>query len=182
MYLFYYKDDKKAKSFIFFCFSAVSIFKVPGVRLETEVRDIFNPGRRVRSSLLPTAKCWWTNSDQPPWKRHQPDETTRRVKKPCNLSLRLPANEATAGSVTLKALNLLLCKSDLISVLVDLNIKCSLQDVALNSSPVSIRWHSLAVQDLFMCFGWWSPLKVFMNNEWTFICFRTEAPCWPTDK
>ncbi|XP_045906840.1 cyclin-dependent kinase 15 [Micropterus dolomieu] len=36
----------------------VSIFKVPGVRLETEVRDIFNPGRRVKPSLLPSAKCW----------------------------------------------------------------------------------------------------------------------------
>ncbi|XP_044043514.1 cyclin-dependent kinase 15 isoform X2 [Siniperca chuatsi] len=36
----------------------VSIFKVPGVRLETEVRDVFNPGRRVKPSLLPSAKCW----------------------------------------------------------------------------------------------------------------------------
>ncbi|XP_039979005.1 cyclin-dependent kinase 15 [Xiphias gladius] len=36
----------------------VSIFKVPGVHLETEVRDIFNPGRRVRPSLLPSTKCW----------------------------------------------------------------------------------------------------------------------------
>ncbi|XP_076021918.1 cyclin-dependent kinase 15 [Genypterus blacodes] len=36
----------------------VSIFKVPGVRLETEVRDIFSPGRRLRPSLLPTAKFW----------------------------------------------------------------------------------------------------------------------------
>ncbi|XP_044200316.1 cyclin-dependent kinase 15 [Thunnus albacares] len=36
----------------------VSIFKVPGVRLETEVRDIFNPGRQVKPSLLPTVKCW----------------------------------------------------------------------------------------------------------------------------
>uniref|UniRef100_A0A8D3CE42 cyclin-dependent kinase n=1 Tax=Scophthalmus maximus TaxID=52904 RepID=A0A8D3CE42_SCOMX len=37
----------------------VSIFKVPGVRLETEVRDIFNPGRRIKPSLLlPAAKCW----------------------------------------------------------------------------------------------------------------------------
>ncbi|XP_076579471.1 cyclin-dependent kinase 15 [Chaetodon auriga] len=34
----------------------VSIFKVPGVRLETEVRDIFNPGRRTKTSLLPTTK------------------------------------------------------------------------------------------------------------------------------
>ncbi|XP_069377218.1 cyclin-dependent kinase 15 isoform X2 [Paralichthys olivaceus] len=36
----------------------VSVFKVPGVRLETEVRDIFNPGRRVKPSLLPAAACW----------------------------------------------------------------------------------------------------------------------------
>ncbi|XP_041822615.1 cyclin-dependent kinase 15 [Chelmon rostratus] len=36
----------------------VSIFKVPGVRLETEVRDIYNPGRKVRTSLLSTAKYW----------------------------------------------------------------------------------------------------------------------------
>ncbi|KAM6958122.1 cyclin-dependent kinase 15 isoform 1-T1 [Tautogolabrus adspersus] len=36
----------------------VSIFKVPGVRLETEVRDVFRPGRRVKPSLLPTNKCW----------------------------------------------------------------------------------------------------------------------------
>ncbi|XP_054633889.1 cyclin-dependent kinase 15 isoform X2 [Dunckerocampus dactyliophorus] len=36
----------------------VSIFKVPGVYLETEVRDTFNPSRRVRPSLLPTAKFW----------------------------------------------------------------------------------------------------------------------------
>ncbi|MED6285801.1 Cyclin-dependent kinase 15 [Characodon lateralis] len=36
----------------------VSIFKVSGVRLETEVRDIFNPGRRLKSSLLPAASCW----------------------------------------------------------------------------------------------------------------------------
>ncbi|XP_027147527.1 cyclin-dependent kinase 15 isoform X2 [Larimichthys crocea] len=36
----------------------VSIFKVPSVRLETEVRDIFNPRRRVKTSLLPTTKCW----------------------------------------------------------------------------------------------------------------------------
>ncbi|XP_070786588.1 cyclin-dependent kinase 15 [Enoplosus armatus] len=36
----------------------VSIFKVPGIYLETEVRDIFNPGRRVKPSLPPTAKCW----------------------------------------------------------------------------------------------------------------------------
>lgn len=45
----------------FLWFSAVSIFKVPGIHLETEVRDIFNPGRRVKPSLLPTTKCWWTN-------------------------------------------------------------------------------------------------------------------------
>lgn len=37
---------------------AVSIFKVPGVRLETEVRDVFNPRRRVKHSLLPSTKCW----------------------------------------------------------------------------------------------------------------------------
>ncbi|XP_070711563.1 cyclin-dependent kinase 15 [Pempheris klunzingeri] len=36
----------------------VSIFKVPGIHLETEVRDIFHPGRKVRGPLLPTAKCW----------------------------------------------------------------------------------------------------------------------------
>lgn len=36
----------------------VSIFKVPGVHLETEVRDIFHPGRRVKPSLLPSTKCW----------------------------------------------------------------------------------------------------------------------------
>uniref|UniRef100_A0A8P4GR27 cyclin-dependent kinase n=1 Tax=Dicentrarchus labrax TaxID=13489 RepID=A0A8P4GR27_DICLA len=36
----------------------VSIFKVPGVRLEAEVRDIFNPGRRVKPVPLPSAKCW----------------------------------------------------------------------------------------------------------------------------
>ncbi|XP_047433123.1 cyclin-dependent kinase 15, partial [Mugil cephalus] len=30
----------------------VSIFKVPGVRLETEIRDIFHPGRRIKPSLL----------------------------------------------------------------------------------------------------------------------------------
>ncbi|XP_051798154.1 cyclin-dependent kinase 15-like [Acanthochromis polyacanthus] len=35
-----------------------SIFKVPGVHLETEVRDIFNPGRRIKPSLLPATKCW----------------------------------------------------------------------------------------------------------------------------
>uniref|UniRef100_A0A3Q3FMV7 mitogen-activated protein kinase n=1 Tax=Labrus bergylta TaxID=56723 RepID=A0A3Q3FMV7_9LABR len=36
----------------------VSIFKVPGVCLETEVRDVFRPGRRVKPSLLPTNKFW----------------------------------------------------------------------------------------------------------------------------
>ncbi|XP_062237012.1 cyclin-dependent kinase 15 isoform X1 [Platichthys flesus] len=36
----------------------VSIFKVPGVRLETEVRDICNPGRRIKPSLLPAAMRW----------------------------------------------------------------------------------------------------------------------------
>ncbi|KAM9835976.1 cyclin-dependent kinase 15 [Aulostomus maculatus] len=37
---------------------SVSIFKVPGVHLEAEIRDIYNPGRRVRPSLLPAAMCW----------------------------------------------------------------------------------------------------------------------------
>ncbi|XP_040888269.1 cyclin-dependent kinase 15 [Toxotes jaculatrix] len=36
----------------------VSIFKVSGVRLEMEVRDMFNPGRRIKPSLLPATKCW----------------------------------------------------------------------------------------------------------------------------
>ncbi|KAM7365871.1 hypothetical protein PAMP_016764 [Pampus punctatissimus] len=36
----------------------VSIFKVPGVHLETEVRDILNPGLRIKPSLLPAAMCW----------------------------------------------------------------------------------------------------------------------------
>uniref|UniRef100_A0A3Q2YIX4 mitogen-activated protein kinase n=1 Tax=Hippocampus comes TaxID=109280 RepID=A0A3Q2YIX4_HIPCM len=36
----------------------VSIFKVPGVHLETEFRDTFAPGGRVRPSLLPVAKFW----------------------------------------------------------------------------------------------------------------------------
>ncbi|KAL7370208.1 hypothetical protein ABVT39_022200 [Epinephelus coioides] len=36
----------------------VSIFKVPGIHLETEVRNALNPGRRVKPSLLPAAK-WW---------------------------------------------------------------------------------------------------------------------------
>ncbi|CAL9698425.1 unnamed protein product [Knipowitschia caucasica] len=35
-----------------------SIFKVPGVTLEAEVRDQFYPGPRVRSSLLDRAKFW----------------------------------------------------------------------------------------------------------------------------
>uniref|UniRef100_A0A674NKF2 Cyclin-dependent kinase 15 n=1 Tax=Takifugu rubripes TaxID=31033 RepID=A0A674NKF2_TAKRU len=36
----------------------ISIFKVPGVYMETEVRDIFNPGRRVKRMLLPASKFW----------------------------------------------------------------------------------------------------------------------------
>ncbi|XP_071243371.1 cyclin-dependent kinase 15 isoform X1 [Salvelinus alpinus] len=37
----------------------VSVFKVPGVRLETEVKDIFSPSRRIRpSQMVPLAKCW----------------------------------------------------------------------------------------------------------------------------
>lgn len=36
----------------------VSIFKVPGVSLEAEVRDWFYPGARVRPSLLHRAKFW----------------------------------------------------------------------------------------------------------------------------
>lgn len=36
----------------------VSVFKVPGVRLETEVRDIFSPSRRLKPLLVPLAKCW----------------------------------------------------------------------------------------------------------------------------
>ncbi|XP_015214855.1 cyclin-dependent kinase 15 isoform X2 [Lepisosteus oculatus] len=36
----------------------VSIFKVPGVRLETEIRDIFSPGRKSRPALAPLTKCW----------------------------------------------------------------------------------------------------------------------------
>ncbi|XP_075333178.1 cyclin-dependent kinase 15 [Odontesthes bonariensis] len=36
----------------------VSIFKVPGVRLETEIRDIFNAGRKAKPSVLPAAKRW----------------------------------------------------------------------------------------------------------------------------
>ncbi|XP_055082530.1 cyclin-dependent kinase 15 isoform X3 [Periophthalmus magnuspinnatus] len=35
-----------------------SIFKVPGVSLEAEVRDRFYPGPRVRTSLLERAKFW----------------------------------------------------------------------------------------------------------------------------
>ncbi|XP_031163522.1 cyclin-dependent kinase 15 isoform X2 [Sander lucioperca] len=37
----------------------MSIFKVPGVRLETEVRDVFNPGRRIKTSLLPGNTKFW---------------------------------------------------------------------------------------------------------------------------
>ncbi|XP_061908122.1 cyclin-dependent kinase 15 [Entelurus aequoreus] len=36
----------------------VSIFKVPGIYLETEVRDTLNPSRQVRPSLLLAAKFW----------------------------------------------------------------------------------------------------------------------------
>ncbi|KAM6893019.1 cyclin-dependent kinase 15 [Lycodopsis pacificus] len=36
----------------------VSIFKVPGVQLETEVRDVFNSGRKMKPSLLLSAKFW----------------------------------------------------------------------------------------------------------------------------
>ncbi|XP_068586025.1 cyclin-dependent kinase 15 isoform X2 [Cebidichthys violaceus] len=36
----------------------VSIFKVPGVELETEVRDVFNSGRKIKPSLLLNAKFW----------------------------------------------------------------------------------------------------------------------------
>ncbi|XP_074520558.1 cyclin-dependent kinase 15 [Halichoeres trimaculatus] len=36
----------------------VSIFKVPGVRLETEVRDVSRPGRRIKPSLLHANTCW----------------------------------------------------------------------------------------------------------------------------
>uniref|UniRef100_A0AAY5L6Q3 cyclin-dependent kinase n=1 Tax=Esox lucius TaxID=8010 RepID=A0AAY5L6Q3_ESOLU len=37
----------------------VSVFKVPGVRLETEVKDIFSPSRRIKPSQAgPLAKCW----------------------------------------------------------------------------------------------------------------------------
>ncbi|XP_075951100.1 cyclin-dependent kinase 15 [Anarhichas minor] len=36
----------------------VSIFKVPGVQLETEVRDVFNSGRKIKPSLLLNAKFW----------------------------------------------------------------------------------------------------------------------------
>uniref|UniRef100_A0A672P7S5 Protein kinase domain-containing protein n=1 Tax=Sinocyclocheilus grahami TaxID=75366 RepID=A0A672P7S5_SINGR len=31
---------------------------VPGVRLETEARDIFSPSRRMKSPLAPLAECW----------------------------------------------------------------------------------------------------------------------------
>ncbi|XP_008418810.1 cyclin-dependent kinase 15 isoform X5 [Poecilia reticulata] len=37
---------------------AVSIFKVPGVCLETEFRDIWNPGQKLKSARLPAASCW----------------------------------------------------------------------------------------------------------------------------
>uniref|UniRef100_A0A3B5QJE0 Cyclin-dependent kinase 15 n=1 Tax=Xiphophorus maculatus TaxID=8083 RepID=A0A3B5QJE0_XIPMA len=37
---------------------AVSIFKVPGVRLETEFRDILNPRQKLKSARLPAAGCW----------------------------------------------------------------------------------------------------------------------------
>ncbi|XP_031733908.1 cyclin-dependent kinase 15-like [Anarrhichthys ocellatus] len=36
----------------------VSIFKVPGVQLETEVRDVFNSGQKIKPSLLLSAKFW----------------------------------------------------------------------------------------------------------------------------
>ncbi|XP_077462515.1 cyclin-dependent kinase 15 isoform X2 [Stigmatopora argus] len=36
----------------------MSIFKVPGVQLESEFRDAFNPRSRVRPSFLPAAKFW----------------------------------------------------------------------------------------------------------------------------
>ncbi|KAF7218115.1 transcript variant X1, partial [Nothobranchius furzeri] len=36
----------------------VSIFKVPGVCLATEFKDIFNPERQVKPSLLPATKQW----------------------------------------------------------------------------------------------------------------------------
>ncbi|KAF7711136.1 cyclin-dependent kinase 15 isoform X1 [Silurus meridionalis] len=36
----------------------VSVFKVPGVRLESEVSDIFSPNIRMKSSLMPEGKCW----------------------------------------------------------------------------------------------------------------------------
>ncbi|XP_037546409.1 cyclin-dependent kinase 15 [Nematolebias whitei] len=36
----------------------VSIFTIPGVHLETEFRDMFNPGQRVKRSLLMAAKHW----------------------------------------------------------------------------------------------------------------------------
>ncbi|XP_023661790.1 cyclin-dependent kinase 15 isoform X2 [Paramormyrops kingsleyae] len=36
----------------------VSIFKVPGVRLEAEARDIFSPGGRIKPSHTPLTKCW----------------------------------------------------------------------------------------------------------------------------
>ncbi|XP_068165417.1 cyclin-dependent kinase 15 isoform X2 [Antennarius striatus] len=36
----------------------MSIFKVPGIRLETEVRDTCYPHRRAKLSLLTSKKCW----------------------------------------------------------------------------------------------------------------------------
>uniref|UniRef100_A0A3P8WAF0 cyclin-dependent kinase n=1 Tax=Cynoglossus semilaevis TaxID=244447 RepID=A0A3P8WAF0_CYNSE len=36
----------------------VSIFKVPGVYLETEIRDVLNSGHKVKPSLLTAATCW----------------------------------------------------------------------------------------------------------------------------
>ncbi|RXM32839.1 Cyclin-dependent kinase 15 [Acipenser ruthenus] len=35
-----------------------SIFKVPGVRLEPEVRDIFSPSRKCSPTAVPLTKCW----------------------------------------------------------------------------------------------------------------------------
>ncbi|XP_061548909.1 cyclin-dependent kinase 15 [Phycodurus eques] len=36
----------------------MSIFKVPGVHLETEFRNTFNPSERVKPSFLPNARFW----------------------------------------------------------------------------------------------------------------------------
>ncbi|TSK62680.1 Cyclin-dependent kinase 15 [Bagarius yarrelli] len=39
--------------------AAVSVFKVPGVRLEMEVSDIFSPNRQMmKSPFVPHGKCW----------------------------------------------------------------------------------------------------------------------------